>query len=212
MVFKIVGLGGGMMFFEPVAVVSPHEASDEVVVATPLSEAEMRLRRAAPDLAAVPEVTLVAYSVSGRSARAVRTSMNTGRPAEVDGGERFDGVTRWRYSARWQGRGAQQCVPDTVVATVAITVILPDLIEPEKLSRRDREAWDRYFKALATHEMNHARIALHGRQEMEKAMRAATGCEDMQAASSRVSSDISAASREYDRLTEHGKREGAVFP
>lgn len=200
------------MFFEILTLGALLVASDEVAVVTAPSEGELRLREAAPELAAVPEVTLVAYPVSGRTSRAVRTAMNAARPAEADGGGRFDGVTRWRYSTRWQGRGAQRCLPETTVATVAITVTLPDLAEPEKLGRRDREAWGRYFKALATHEMNHARIALHGRQEMEKAMRAATGCEDMQAASERISRDVSAASREYDRITEHGKREGAVFP
>lgn len=200
------------MFFEILTVASVVAALDEVAVAVPPSEGVLRLREAAPELAALPDVVLVAYPVSGRTSRAVRTAMNAARPAETDGGERFDGVTRWQYSSRWQRRSGQQCLPETTVTSVAITVVLPDLAEPEKLGRRDREAWGRYFKALATHEMNHARIALHGRQEMEKAMRAASGCEDMQAASERVSNDVAAASREYDRLTEHGKREGAVFP
>lgn len=201
-----------MMFFEFLTIATLVVASDEVAVVTAPSEGELRLREAAPELSALPDVVLVAYPVSGRTSRAVRTAMNAARPAESDGGERFDGVTRWRYSSRWQRRGGQQCLPETTVTSVAITVILPDLTEPEKLGRRDREAWGRYFKALATHEMNHARIALHGRQEMEKAMRAAANCEDMQAAADRVSNDVAVASREYDRLTEHGKREGAVFP
>ncbi len=200
------------MFLELAMMAALGGHGEGAAVARADAEGALRLREAAPELAAMPEVTLEAYLVGGRNPRAIRAAMNAVRPAETDGGERFDAVTRWRYSTRWRGRGDVRCVPETAEAVVAITVILPDLAEADRLGRRDREAWDRYFKALATHEMNHARIALHGRQEIEKAMKAASGCEDMQAAVARVSEEVSAASREYDRLTQHGKREGTVFP
>src|SRR5690606_3610686 len=75
-VFKRFCQGGGMMFFEFLTIATLVVASDEVAVVTAPSEGELRLREAAPELSALPDVVLVAYPVSGRTSRAVRTAMN----------------------------------------------------------------------------------------------------------------------------------------
>lgn len=171
-----------------------------------------RLQAAAPVLAGLPDVVLSSYPVEGRTPAAIRSSLNRGRPAEGDGGERFDGVTRWSYATRWQQSGPGQCLPDTAVATMTVIIVLPDLLSRDRLSTREKAAWDGYFGRLTGHELNHVRIAALGTQRMQAAMRAASSCDEMRAEQRRLSAEIADAQREYDRMSEHGKREGAVYP
>jgi predicted secreted Zn-dependent protease len=186
---------------------APHEASPAVDAAS-----LARLSTAAPSLVGIPDVTLKGYPVEGRNGRAIRASMNAGRPAEMEGGERFDGVTRWTYQSRGRRSGPDQCLPETAEVALAVTVVLPDLTTRADLSSREGAAWDAYFERLVTHEHNHVRIAVLGAERMQAAMRAAADCAGMQAARQRISAEVREASLEYDRLTDHGRREGAVYP
>ena len=165
----------------------------------------------APELAAMPGVTLVGYPVSGRSPRGVRESINERRPRPAEG-EPFDGRTDWRYQTRWRGNGAGGCDPATAEVEMTIVVTLPELTNRDALDRREREQWDRYFTALIGHEQNHARIALAGAEQMRNFMRNAPDCATMQAAQARVSASINAANASYDERTGHGRTEGAVYP
>lgn len=197
------------------ALAAPQAATDsQITPSQPASDpgAIVRLRAAAADLAAMPNVVLEPYPVSGRTPRAVRTSMNALRPTERADGARFDSVTRWSFGSRWRRSGSGQCLAESAEINMTITVVLPDLTSRAQLSRRDQQAWDRYFTALVGHETNHVRIASLGGSEMLAAMRAATTCDEMQAAQQSVAAAVASASREYDRMTEHGRREGAVFP
>lgn len=186
------------------------QAVDPAAPVDPASQA--RLAAAAPALAALPSTTLGGYPVEGASPRAIRAAMNRDRPTEREGGARFDSVTRWSYAARWQRSAGGECDPATAQVSMTVTITLPDLIARDRLSTRERADWDGYFGRLAGHEQNHFRIAAEGAVRMQAAMRAATSCDQMRTEQRRVSEEISAASREYDRLTEHGRREGAVYP
>ncbi|MDP3405939.1 MAG: DUF922 domain-containing protein [Brevundimonas sp.] len=171
--------------------------------------ASERLNAAVPTLAALPNVVLVGYPVDGRTRRAVREQMNARRPAS--NGQRHDARTMWRYATRWQNGPDGNCLLATAEVTVSITVTMPDLQDPGRLRREDREAWQRNIVGLEHHEANHARIANLGAEQMQLAMRAASSCEDMQAAVVRISAEVAAASQEYDRRTQHGATEGARF-
>lgn len=165
----------------------------------------------APQLAAMPDVTLVGYAVSGGSPRAIRNAMNEARPTD-DGGGRFDGHTRWNYSTRWRNSASGQCDPASATVTVRFTVTLPELEGRSRLDRGEREGWDRYFTALVAHETNHVRIGLAGVQAMQSAMRAAPDCDAMRAAQQQAAAAVRDASQTYDRQTGHGRTEGAVYP
>ncbi|MBL0967896.1 MAG: DUF922 domain-containing protein [Brevundimonas sp.] len=169
-----------------------------------------RLRAAAPLAAAFPNTTLLGYEVTGRSPRSVRESINESKPADPQG-QRHDAVTRWRYQPRWMGRNGQ-CLPESATVELQITIILPDLATRSALPGREGEAWDRYFDALVAHEVNHARVAQAGAEQMQVAMRAATDCAGMQAAVQGVNSAVQAANDQYDQQTGHGRTEGAVYP
>ncbi len=158
----------------------------------------------------VPHVRIERYAVSGRSPSGVRREINAARLAEADGG-RFDGMTNWRFEYRFQHDGQGVCVPGSVEVSVEITVTLPELAEPNHLDARERRAWDAYILGLATHERNHVRIVERGKRELERAMRSAATCAAMAAAGERIMTDVEAASREYDRRTDHGQREVPPF-
>lgn len=175
----------------------------------PSAIASERLNAAAPILAALPNVVLVGYPVDGRTRRAVREQMNALRPES--NGRRHDARTMWRYATRWRNGPDGNCLPATAEVTVSITVTLPDLQDPDRLRREDREAWQRNIVGLEFHEGNHARIANLGAEQMQQAMRGAPSCEAMQAAVERISAEVAAASQEYDRITQHGATEGARF-
>ena len=200
----VIGLAAMMV----ASVLAAQEAAPSLA-APPASE---RLSGATGVLRDLPGMTLTGYEVSGRSPNAVRRAMNSARPAAGKDGERHDALTSWRYSTRWMRGSDGQCAPATAEVTLTITVVLPDLTTREQLSSRERADWDRYFTSLVGHEHNHGRIAVAGRDQMQAAMRASPTCEAMQAVVRQTSNEVSAASREYDRLTEHGKREGAVYP
>lgn len=165
---------------------------------------------AAPDLAAVPGLTLVGYPVRGRSSRSIRESINEGRPA--GDGDRFDGRTQFRYETRWRANAAGGCDPSSVEVTTTFIVTMPELTTRPTLERRDRENWDRYFNALIAHEHNHVRIALAGQDQLRTYLRNAPNCATMQAAQEQITVQINEAQRAYDRNTRHGATEGAHFP
>jgi predicted secreted Zn-dependent protease len=172
-------------------------------------EASPRLFAAAPAVADFENVTLRGYEVRGRNARAVRASINDGRPADL-GGARHDAVTYWNY--RWQFSGTNgRCDPASTVVTYTVTLVLPDLVTLDQMNRNDREKWNTYFAALVLHETNHVRIAEAGAQGVRQAMRAAPDCESAQAVGLAENQRVGAASAEYDRLTNHGRNEGATF-
>lgn len=167
-----------------------------------------RLATVVPTVAALPNVTLLGYPVSGRNRRAVRAEMNERRP-EIRG-QRHDARTTWQYNFRVQAPNGV-CSPQTAQVSVSITVIMPDLDDPSRLGRTDRAAWDSYIAALALHEGNHARIANLGAEHMQAAMRAAASCSDLQAIIDAQGAEVAAASQQYDSQTRHGATEGAQF-
>lgn len=177
--------------------------------ATTVADASDRLRLAAAEAAAFPNTTLQGYVIEATSSRAIRAEMNRVRPSS--NGRRHDATTSWRYSYSFPP-AVGRCDPAVGEVVYAITIIMPDLQNRERLRRADRQAWDRYFAALLTHEVNHARIAKLGAEQLQAAMKSAADCEAARTATSEISSAVSAASVEYDRRTEHGRLEGASFP
>lgn len=177
------------------------------IVDAPL--ASERLRAAVPELADRPNTTLHSYEVSGRSRRGVREAMQSLRPQDLNG-ERHDAVVLWRYSFRMHG-GRNGCQPERSEVMLEATVVLPDLVTPERLNRADRAAWDRYFERLVYHETNHLRIAERGAERLLEVMRAAPDCEAARAAADAENEAVGAANAEYDRMTRHGRTEGAIF-
>lgn len=201
-----------LLLLSLLAAVQTSSAPVSLFPGTLAPESRARIIAAAPALAEVPEARLITYAVEGRTPRSIRAAMNRTRPAEADGGDRFDSVTRWSYRTGWRRTGPDQCLPETAEVAVTVQIMLPDLVSRDSLSSRELAAWDGYFQRLVAHELDHGRIAELGAQRMQAAMREATSCADLVAARERIGAEVREASREYDRMTEHGRREGAVYP
>lgn len=181
-----------------------------VAPTSPEADAERDLSQLAPVLSAMPEVTLSTYPVEGRNPRAIRQNMNRLRPRQDDG-EAFDALTSWRFASRWKTQ-AGKCLPQSIEIKVNIGVILPELVQYGRLSRSDRQRWDRYYAALVQHETHHARIAITGSQLMQEQLRQAASCTGLEAVGQRLADEVAAASTAYDTRSDHGRLEGAVFP
>lgn len=173
------------------------------------SAASPRLLAAAPAVEAFDNVSLKGYEVRGRNVRSVRASINAGKPAD-SAGARHDAGTYWTYRFALTGTNGR-CDPTMAVVTYSAMVVLPDLATVDDMNRNDRAAWNAYFAALVLHETNHLRIAEAGARGIQQAMRAAPDCAAAQAIAASENQAVAAASAEYDRLTRHGRTEGAVF-
>ena len=158
-------------------------------------------------LSDIPDLKMTWYEVTGADPRSIRRSINERRPSDPRTGEKFDGRTDTTYS--WTGRGRPGGCDVTFTRTVEIT--LPRLAAPERLSAAERAEWTRYMTALIAHERNHALIALKGMTAIDERLRAGL-CSEGAAATKPLQDAIAAAQVEYDRRTEHGKLEGAVYP
>ncbi len=191
---------------------APATESAPTAEASPPATERLRAAVAAVDVPQLPGLTLTGYEVRGRSARGVRESMNDERPAADGDDARHDARTRWSYRPRWNRTADGRCDPASATVTLSLTIVLPDLSTREALSRDERAGWDAYFAALVKHEWNHGRIAVKGQELLETALHEAADCDAMTAAVRTLVPEITAASREYDAQTEHGRREGAVFP
>ncbi|NBW08206.1 MAG: DUF922 domain-containing protein [Caulobacteraceae bacterium] len=163
-------------------------------------------------LADRPDLALQGYEVEGRSPRSLRDSIDRRRPRSQASGERHDARTQWSYRTRWRNGPDGQCIPATATVILTLTMVLPDLASREGLSSREQADWDRYFAALVAHEGNHVRIAVAGQEQMQTAMRASATCEAMTAVVGATNAEVRAASETYDSQTDHGRREGAVYP
>jgi len=173
-------------------------------------EAVRAMGPAVSELATMPEVTLIPYAVAGRNARAIRHHMDQVRPIDLEGG-RYDALTTWQYSTRWGG-GRGRCDPRTSEARVDVAVRLPQLTEGHRLRRSDRGRWNRYFAALVGHETRHAKLAVEGAQVMQAEMRQAESCADLAKIRDSRAEAVALENHRFDQSTDHGRREGAVFP
>lgn len=176
--------------------------------------ASARLAEAArrAGLTDLPDLTLLGYEVEGRSPRSLRDTIDRRRPRDRTSGERHDARTEWTFRTRWRFGADGRCIPSTATVVLTLTMVLPDLANREWLSPREQADWDRYFTALVAHERNHGRIAAAGQEQMQAAMRASPNCETITALVQATNAEVTAASRTYDRETDHGRCEGAVYP
>lgn len=143
----------------------------------------LTLVAAAPAVAA-PNMTeqLVHYPVSGSNLGELRREMAQNGP------EGFWGFTRWWV--QWNKR---------CEVTLSITITMPRLEEPERLSARDLDIWQRMEAALLAHERLHAAHGVAAAREIHDA-----GCRNAR----KIINKWARQDRVLDRTTRHGKTQG----
>lgn len=142
---------------------------------------------AATPAVAAPQMTerLVHYPVSGRNLGELRRDMAQNGP------EGFWGFTRWWIE--WSG---------SCEVSLSITITMPRLESPERLSARDLAIWQRMEAALLAHERLHAAHGIAAAREIHDARcRNARSIIDKWAEQDRI----------LDRTTRNGRTQGVLL-
>lgn len=169
---------------------------------------------APPAIAEVTEhVSTVTYPVSV-DARGLAYALNAATPIRHKG-KPFHGYTAakiaWRY--RWQQGADGRCRIERVTVDLNVQITLPELTDA---SAAERRRFEPYLRALDHHEQGHYRIAREAAETVEARIArlpATTNCPALEASANRAGRDtLSEAEKrqaDYDRITQHGKTQGA---
>lgn len=160
--------------------------------------------------AGVPGVKIATYPVSGRDLAAIRASLDAEGPYDRNDGMHVEAITHWHFAWQWPGT-ADECDLSAATVRFSATVTLPRLVGAATAPPDVQASWRRYRAALEAHEANHVRYAHAHRGEVLAAIRGAT-CTTAEAAGQAVLQRLIEHDLAYDRETQHGASEGAVFP
>ena len=165
------------------------------------------------------DATIAYYDITGHSADALRRAMNTKGPLDVSG-KRFDAYTRWYVRWRYRYRStASGCEFAKVTVSVEGTITLPRWTDESDAPQTLEQHWNRYVAALRRHEQGHYVHGLDAAREIEalgRSFHAAGDCStflaDFDRQARAITRRYAAMDETYDRDTDHGKTQGAVFP
>lgn len=163
------------------------------------------------------------YEVSGRTAQAIRASLDQERQTAIEledgAAAQHDGRTDWYVTWRWTSTVSDAgCTVTEATVQVDVGYIMPKLAGP-RVSRGVAADWRRYMRALWTHEEGHATVALNAGDAVHHALITQPPqptCDELDDIAARAATAAleasQAAERAYDRDTQHGLTQGAVFP
>ncbi len=164
-------------------------------------------------------VKTVYYFASGNTVEEIRADMDKNSPVYADG-ILYDAHTSWsvRWSFRWRGTKTI-CKISEVKVQVTIEQILPKLMNSTGLTESVRKKWKKYKTALLQHEQEHKDMAIKAAAEIESQINrlpAATDCGQLERDANRLGRSIlkkyQIMEKELDTVSDHGMKQGAVFP
>jgi predicted secreted Zn-dependent protease len=159
------------------------------------------------------------YWVSGRTARDIRNDLNMKTPVREDGMKydaRTDWFVKWTF---WWNESSSLCTIIKVETRADIHYVLPKLRRSGWIPNSLKQKWESYMKALLHHENEHKDLGVRAAREIEKEignMAARRACKQLEIDANRLGHKImkkfNDLEREYDRKTNHGMNDRAVFP
>lgn len=161
------------------------------------------------------------YRISGSTVDDLRMQMNTLSP--LDHGQRVDATTswyvNWRYNWHYDHPSQNPCYVTSVQVTADITYLYPEWINEDDGDDMLQAKWNNYLNQLAAHEQGHANNGRQAAIEIEKSLlnvQPQTSCSALQGMLETTAKNIitqhNAWDVKYDRDTDHGKKQGAIFP
>ena len=157
------------------------------------------------------------YLVTGSNFREIRESFNLARPPRMT--PPTTALTEWRMSWRFAvvpSAGGCRCA--SFATRLVITNTLPRWTPPTNATPELNEEWHRYFRSLAQHEAGHSRIALAALAETHQRVKELPDDPDCDGLRAKVNDLIRGViesyrkmDQNYDKLTEHGTKQGAFF-
>lgn len=158
------------------------------------------------------------YYVDGTSAAVLSAQIDQNGPAGSDG-KRFAGETKW--DIQWKFKHEQQgvtCAMKKVAVVVGIAQTMPKWRGEAKGTAALKTRWRNFGEALTRHEDRHKKHGLDAGREIEAALlavRPARNCEELgrtaNAAAEGVERKYRQLDQEYDRDTDHGRKQGAAL-
>ena len=170
--------------------------------------------RQGTELSVGNDVRIEGYPVYGLTLPQLQSSMHANSPNSPFFG-RSDGRITWNF--RFYDTGGE-CRMTSVGVDVRVVISMPDWKDRDQAPPDLVRQWDTFYEALLRHEKGHARItrqqANRVRQQMSR-LGARPRCSTLSAEANEVGNQILKKSQrlqdEYDRRTDHGKKEGATL-
>ncbi len=164
---------------------------------------------------------VVTYNVSGQTLNDLSNSLNTqAMPDQNESAGRYYAQTQYYLSARWSTQPtARGCEVENGTVSMAMTMTLPALsstagIPPDVLNR-----WSAFVNNTITHETGHVKLNLQGARDYQRDLGNFPPESDCAAIKpqlsdlfDRASATIRRVNIDYDAETQHGAKQGAVFP
>lgn len=170
--------------------------------------------------AAIPAMTevsieharIIYYAITGSTASELRASMDKLRPKDpYDGNRPVDAYTDWYISWTWPGHGTDNCDLSAAAVRFSINVTMPRWKAPANASPGLIVKWENYIRSLTVHEKGHVDNIVRNYPGVLAAIQNAT-CSTAETAAQKALEPLRAFDSSYDRDTNHGATQGAVFP
>lgn len=157
------------------------------------------------------------YAIYGDSGKALRKEMN--RKGATFNGKRFDAETRWNVNWRFNNAPDHEgCRITQAQVTVDIRMTLPEWKNRAAAKPALQQRWDQYYRALMAHEEGHAQFGIRSAHEIQALLPrlSAADCHTLNQLANDKAMDVinryAEQERAYDRDTNHGMNDGAIFP
>lgn len=172
------------------------------------------------DACAMPKVNINTeyYLIHGSTANQLRNEMNTKSPIKQSGNT-YDAYTSWFVNWRfdWKKKNGL-CAMTRVKSTVKVNFTLPKWENSHSAEVNLKKRWTHYYNALITHENEHKDFGINAAKEVENRLSvlSAKNCSSLKTKANRLGKEIIdkyvVLEKKYDKNTNHGMKNGAVFP
>ncbi len=170
-------------------------------------------------VAAKPSISMNTshYSIKGKSEYEIRNNINKKTPISKNG-RKLDAYTKWSVNWNfWWNESNKACTISKVETRINITQTFPKL--ESNISGYLEIKWEKYMKSLLEHENKHKSFGLMAANEIEKTIRSMhsrSTCKKLETDANKIGNNTLNKYRnlekKYDRTTNHGMNEGAIFP
>jgi predicted secreted Zn-dependent protease len=164
---------------------------------------------------------VVTYNVTGKTTKELSQSLNANTLADPhEPGSRYYARTDWYLATNWYVKPtARGCEVDRADVSVAMTMTLPMLPTTTGIALDVLKRWNTFMSNTITHEVGHVEIGLRGGREYQRELGnypPASNCNALRAKLEALFDShyaaIDRANVDFDVKTEHGAKQGAVFP
>jgi predicted secreted Zn-dependent protease len=162
----------------------------------------------------------ILYQINGATVPEISRALNANAiPDPHETNARYYAQTDWNLTAHWYWHQTLRgCEVERGDVTLAMTVTVP-ILSALNAAPDVQNRWGTFIDNTIVHESGHAKLDLDGAREYQRALGnypPAATCDSLQAGLRELfDSSFAAMDRanvDYDRQTQHGRKQGAVFP